>query len=241
MDEFALPGVSQRSGFGRKVLRGVTIMLVEDSRSASTAAELLAIALGARLRRASSIETALRHLSGYRPNIVAVDLGLPDGNGLSLLESLASGPPPHPGLVAMSGNAPEDWVLKARAVGAGAVLEKPIGGIDAFAKAMLAVLPDAELRRAGSLPDQPGTVEEPEAVEEDLRQLREQLSQAIAAGDDALLDYCAQFLFSLAKQTGDKDLQNAAGSWPGADGADRQDVAAGLLETVQRKVAGQAA
>ena len=76
----------------RQCLFAVTILLVEDSRSASEAIRLYAAESGARVRRADSLHAASRHLAIYRPSVVMVDLGLPDGDGHG------ADPPPRLGL-----------------------------------------------------------------------------------------------------------------------------------------------
>ena len=65
-----------------------TMLLVEDSRLAAEAVRLLCRRLGVRLRRADSLELAQAHLRVYRPDVVLVDPGLPDGSGLSLIAAL---------------------------------------------------------------------------------------------------------------------------------------------------------
>ena len=79
----AEPGLRASAGLRRQCLFAVTILLVEDSRSASEAIRLFAAESGARVRRADSLHAASRHLAIYRPNVVMVDLGLPDGDGLA--------------------------------------------------------------------------------------------------------------------------------------------------------------
>ena len=65
-----------------------TMLLVEDSRLAAEAVRLLCRRLGVRLRRADSLELAQAHLRVYRPDVLLVDPGLPDGSGLSLIAAL---------------------------------------------------------------------------------------------------------------------------------------------------------
>ena len=145
--EPALPDLSGLGGFRRKCLFAVTILLVEDSRSASEAIRLYAVESGARVRRADSLHAASRHLAIYRPNVVMVDLGLPDGSGLELISHLATASLPMQGIIAVSGNDRDDWREAAREAGAAACLEKPIESLRAFQTCILGVLPDAETRQ----------------------------------------------------------------------------------------------
>ena len=85
-------------------LAGITALLVEDSRCASEAMRLLALKSGARLRRADSLAAAHRHLSVYRPMLVIVDMGLPDGSGAELIGTLARAEPRVPVLLGTSGD-----------------------------------------------------------------------------------------------------------------------------------------
>ncbi|TPE50792.1 response regulator [Amaricoccus solimangrovi] len=127
----------------RHRLFGVTILLVEDSRGASEAVRLMAAESGARLRRADSLAAAGRHLAIYRPNVVIVDIGLPDGDGLGLIRHLAAAAAPLRALIATSGQDPAAWQPAARAAGAAACLAKPIPSLAAFQDCVRSVLPEA--------------------------------------------------------------------------------------------------
>lgn len=69
-------------------LLGLTVLVIEDSRFACEAMRLLCLRSGARIRRADSLRSARRHLQVYRPSVAIIDLGLPDGNGVDLIQDL---------------------------------------------------------------------------------------------------------------------------------------------------------
>jgi DNA-binding response OmpR family regulator len=206
------PSAVGLGSFRRKCLFAVTILLVEDSRSASEAIRLYAGESGARLRRADSLHAAGRHLAIYRPNVVIVDLGLPDGDGLALIRQLAYAGIPIEGIVATSGNDRDGWQGEARAAGAAACLEKPIASLRAFQECLLGVLPDAETRRrpedAELMLHDRASVRA--ALDEDLRRARSLLAAALPVDDAETIAYCAQFLRSVGEMLEDAELCAAA-------------------------------
>ena len=82
-----------------RCLDGITIMLVDDSRSVSEAIRIMAVRSGARIRRADSLQSATRHLMIYRPDVVIVDLALPDGSGVELARKLTEKADPRPAVL----------------------------------------------------------------------------------------------------------------------------------------------
>lgn len=212
------------TGPRRQCLFAVTILLVEDSRSASEAIRLFAAESGARVRRADSLHAASRHLAIYRPSVVMVDLGLPDGDGLGLVRHLASAATPITAIVALSGHERGAWQADALAAGAAACLEKPIPNLRAFQECVLAVLPDAETRRGPDDSDSgrdlalDGRASVRAALEEDLRRARALLAEALPAGDADTVAYCAQFVGSVGEMLGDRDLAAAARRASGPSG-----------------------
>ena len=207
----------------RKCLFAVSILLVEDSRSASEAIRLYAAESGARVRRADSLHAASRHLAIYRPNVVMVDLGLPDGDGLALIAHLASASIPVQGIVAISGNDRDRWQQEAREAGAAACLEKPIPSLAAFQDCLLGVLPDAETRRRPEAAEIAlmGHASLRTALDEDLRRARSLLGDALAARDAETIAYCAQFLGSVGEMLADAELAAAARAAGRDAGAER--------------------
>ena len=100
----------------RRPLLGLTILVVEDSRYACETMRLMCLRSGARIRRADCLRSARRHLQVYRPSVVIVDMGLPDGSGAELIAELAQATPRVGVLLGLSGD-PETEVA-AMAAGA---------------------------------------------------------------------------------------------------------------------------
>jgi CheY-like chemotaxis protein len=223
----------------RKCLFGVTILLVEDSRSASEVLRLFAAESGARLRRADSLQSASRHLAIYRPQVVIVDLGLPDGDGLALIEHLATASIPFGAIVATSGMDPVEWEARARHAGARACLSKPIRSLRDFQACILSVLPDRGKRQAA---DTEIAVESHAAVrsahEEDLRRALALLIEASAAWDAETIVYCSRFLAGSTLGTEDvphRRVAEAVADLAGDDGRLREG-AAELIACLQRRL-----
>ncbi len=184
-------------------LMGLTLLAVEDSRFACEALRLLAMRSGARMRRADCLASARRHLSVYRPNVVLVDLGLPDGSGMELIGEIARSTVARPIVLAISG----DRALEADAMEAGAqgFLEKPIAGLGVFQEAILAHLPE-EARPSGPRLVEAGDVRpDTFALKDDLTHAAQVL--AATPRDDG---YVAQFVASVARAARDEPLAEAA-------------------------------
>ena len=206
-DELEKFMLTQRPTSERPLL-GLTALVVEDSRFACEAMRLLCLRSGARIRRADSLKSAHRHLSVYRPVVVIVDLGLPDGSGAELIATLATAVPKVPVILGTSGNSESESI--ALHAGADGFLEKPVTSLAAFQTAVLRHLPRSrrpkiprEVRNDMISPD-------PLALREDLIHVCDILADA--ATDDQLASYAAQFLSSLARLAGDTSLETAARS-----------------------------
>ncbi|MEO8244365.1 MAG: response regulator [bacterium] len=184
-------------------LRGVTILAVEDSRFASEALRLMCRRLGARLRRAETLQAARSHLKLYRPTVVLVDLGLPDGRGEALIREIVTKGPGGPIVLGTSG----DITGRASALAAGAdgFLEKPLESIAAFQNTLIRHLPDETARLDASL-DPP--------LQPDNLALRDDFARAAAlieAGTDAETQiYLSGFLTGVARHAHDAALAEAA-------------------------------
>jgi CheY-like chemotaxis protein len=251
MNDKPVGGGSTRSAVARRqCLFGVTIMLVEDSRSASEAIRLYSAESGARLRRAESMTAALRHLAIYRPHVLIVDLGLPDGDGMELIRQLTTSQPPFQRVIATSGHEPSSWVSAARSAGAAACLEKPVAGLAAFQDCVLSLLPDrADEQPSGAELGPEAATALLNAYEADLRRAHAMLVEAEANGDLETIAYCAQFLGSVSGTYGDGAVALAArglAAGPGLGPVDPVDLVAlidllrGRLETTRDRLRGAA-
>lgn len=186
-------------------LTGLTVLVVEDSRFASEAVRLLCLRSGARIRRADCLRTAARHLQSYRPAVVIVDMGLPDGDGAQLISQLAQLKPEAPVVLGISGE--PDNRAAALAAGADGFLTKPLESLAQFQQAILSALP-AEARPLGLrlLPDDV-ILPDSAALRDDLAHVAEVLS---AAEDTSAIDYIARFLAGVARSSHDRPLEDAA-------------------------------
>ena len=184
-------------------LQGVTVLAVEDSRFASEALRLMCRRLGARLRRAESLQAAASHLKLYRPDIVIVDLGLPDGRGEALIAEI-SARTPRVVVLGMSGDA--GGRAGAMAAGADGFVDKPLESFAVFHALLTAHLPD----HAGEMVSWDAGVE-PDglALRDDLARAAEMLDGDV--GGVVGRDYVAGFVKGVAHLAHDTALAEAAG------------------------------
>lgn len=205
-------------------LLGQTVLVVEDSRYACEALRMICQRSGARIRRADSLRSAARHLRTYRPGIAIIDLGLPDGSGLDLIQTLSSAEPPIDVIMAMSGD--DQLGNAARAAGASIFFPKPITSIGAFQAAILAELP----KHARPNDIRPVITDE---VVPDRIALRDDLALAFdllsPEPDPTTLAYVTNFLMGLAKSAGDRELSDCV---EGATGASATSARVDALKTM---------
>ena len=186
-------------------LMGLTVLLVEDSRFASEAMRMLCIRSGARIRRADSLHNAKRHLSVYRPSVMIVDVGLPDGSGLDLIEAVSHGNPPIDVVLGTSGD-----IEMAQAVmdhGANGFLSKPIGSLAEFQTQILAHLPQDQQPLGPRLVTDEEVSPDMIAFHDDLSHVAEVLK---SSEDGQTVAYVTQFLKGVARSAQDHDLDRAA-------------------------------
>lgn len=186
-------------------LLGLTILVIEDSRFACEAMRLLCLRSGARIRRADCLRSARRHLRVYRPSVVVVDLGLPDGSGAELIAELAAASPRIPVILGTSGDDfAEDMAV---AAGADGFLMKPITSLVSFQEVILSLLPP-ERQPAGPRPLNEEEVQPDEiAFQDDMAHIAGILGDGT---DDQTMDYVGQFLSGVARIAHDEALGSAA-------------------------------
>ncbi|MFV0411461.1 MAG: response regulator [Paracoccus sp. (in: a-proteobacteria)] len=211
-------------------LSGLTVLLVEDSHFASEAMRLLCLKSGARIRRANCLRAAMRHLQTYRPAVVIVDMGLPDGNGADLIALIATLGHRAPAILAISGN--PDMGDSARAAGADNFLAKPIESLAVFQLSILDALPPDRTRHAlRALPN--GIVSPDRAMlHDDLLHVAEILSTDC---DGQTIGYAARFLGGVARSAHDPALTEAAAALArdhaaGENVADQKEQINGLIQ-----------
>lgn len=186
-------------------LLGLTILVVEDSRFACEAMRLLCLRSGARIRRADCLKSARRHLQIYRPSVIIVDMGLPDGSGGDLIEELAHTSPRVGVILGTSG----DDYAEASAIAAGAdgFLAKPITSLAVFQQAILSRLP------ADRQPMGPRVLHD-EVIRPDLFAYHDDMAHVADVmsdhSDEKILDYVAQFVCGVARSAEDHVLAEAA-------------------------------
>ena len=186
-------------------LLGLTILAVEDSLYACDALRLMCLHSGARLRRADCLKSARRHLQVYRPSVVIVDMGLPDGSGAELLCELRNTLPRVGVILACSGDPfAEDVAL---AAGADGFLAKPIANLGTFQHAILEHLPE-NARPCGLRPVRSDIIR-PDLVtfREDMAYVAELLSGTV---DSKAITYITAFVNGVAASAEDEALQDAA-------------------------------
>lgn len=179
-------------------LQGVTILAVEDSRYACEAMRLMCQRAGARLRRAETLQAARAHLRLYRPDVVVIDLGLPDGRGEGLIRDLVLTAQRPPLILGTSGH--PAGRAAALAAGADGFLDKPLENMSGFCAALGQALPFAGPSDARLQPD-------PLALRDDLAHAATGLAQA---PDAARRRYLTGFVAGVAGHARDHILAHAA-------------------------------
>ena len=102
-----------------------TILVVDDEKNICISLARIFEMEGYECRTAGSVSETLRSLDGLKPELAILDVHLPDGNGLELLQLLKKKQPDVP-VIMMSGQGTIDIALEATRSGAHDFLEKPL-------------------------------------------------------------------------------------------------------------------
>lgn len=196
-------------------LQGVTLLAVEDSRFSADALRLLCQRSGARLRRVATLEAAYAHLRVYRPDVMLIDMGLPDGRGDTLIRDLKKLRPQGPIILGISG----DPAARADAILAGAqgFIDKPFPNLAAFQDAILCHLPD-RATRTNATAETALITPDPLALQDDL----EHASALVQSNPtDLQRSYLSGFITGIARSADDPALAAAAKDMMDFKGLDR--------------------
>ncbi len=218
----------------QRPLLGLTVLVVEDSRFASEAVRLLCIRSGARIRRADSLNAAHRHLRVYRPSVVIIDLGLPDGSGIDLISELASEDQTvRPIMIATSGADDDGLPEAALAAGAQEFIPKPFASVCDFQQIILKHLPKDMCPTGPRLLNHETVSPDPIALNEDLLHLDELLGSGLDA-----LPYVAPFLQGLSRLANDEELAGVSRklSHAQAKGEGRRSAIQATRNLIQRRL-----
>ena len=102
------------------------ILLVEDSELVSEAMRVLFVETGHRVTVAATAAEAIDAASADAPDVMLLDLGLPDADGLTVLDALTSRglAPRH--TIALTGDGDDATIARCRAAGCHDVMLKPV-------------------------------------------------------------------------------------------------------------------
>ncbi|MBU76105.1 MAG: sigma-54-dependent Fis family transcriptional regulator [Pseudoalteromonadaceae bacterium] len=100
------------------------ILIVEDTESLALMYQSYLIPTGVKTRIAYNGEQAMCALQEFEPDLIILDVMLPDINGLDILSSLDSDTAPQ--VIVLTGHGTKEMAIKAIKLGASDFLEKPI-------------------------------------------------------------------------------------------------------------------
>ena len=100
------------------------VLVVDDSPLVTEALGALLDAIGYRAASAGSVAEAVDVALALRPDVMLLDITLPDGDGLAVLRALGDGAPPA--TLALTGHDDPETAARCLAAGCRAVLAKPV-------------------------------------------------------------------------------------------------------------------
>ena len=102
------------------------VLIVDDSPHVTGPLRILFEETGRRVSLAASVAEAVESCANERPDLMLLDVTLPDGDGLDVLAQLAGSASAPTVTVALTGHDDEQTVLRCRAAGCHDVLLKPV-------------------------------------------------------------------------------------------------------------------
>jgi DNA-binding NtrC family response regulator len=123
----------------------LSVLIVDDDESVREILGDYFEALGHTARSVATASDGRRAATEHSPDVVLVDLRLPDGDGLHLVEALRADDP-DVGIVVLTGHADVATAVRAMRLGAGDLLEKPVT-LEALRDAVERVAGSARMRR----------------------------------------------------------------------------------------------
>lgn len=123
----------------------LSVLIVDDDESVRSILADYFEAVGDVARTAGTASEGRRAAAEHSPDVVLVDLHLPDANGLRLVEALRADDPDI-GIVVLTGHADVATAVQAMRLGAGDLLEKPVT-LEALRDAVERVAAAARMRR----------------------------------------------------------------------------------------------
>ena len=102
------------------------ILLVEDSALVTDAMRVLFEETGHRVTVAATAADAIEAASAERPDVMLLDLGLPDADGLTVLDALSARGIAPGRTIALTGDEGDETVRRCRAAGCDSVMVKPV-------------------------------------------------------------------------------------------------------------------
>jgi serine/threonine protein kinase/FixJ family two-component response regulator len=126
------------------------VLLVDDDPGAAAGLEVLLEEMGCEVRRAETAQQAFAEFAAFSPDVVLLDVDLPDASGISVLQQLKSHSESTP-IIMISGAATIDQAVESMKLGAETFLQKPFDA-DALAVALEKVAKPIAMRREPAAP-----------------------------------------------------------------------------------------
>jgi len=108
------------------------VLIIEDDPDIASFEETMLTRAGYNIKIASTGTAGLAEVTSYRPDVVLLDIGLPDVSGLDVCTSIAETADAY--ILLVSGHSTEDVKLKGLGLGADDFISKPFSGNELVAR-----------------------------------------------------------------------------------------------------------